>query len=94
MDIDKIKKKIKKTLKSYNVVKAGIFGSYARGDQKPTSDIDILIKINDPKMSLIGLIKLEKELKNILKKEVDLIEYCSLNPMLKKDILREEKRII
>ena len=42
-----IKRKIIPILKKNHVVRAGIFGSYARGEQKKNSDIDILIKFND-----------------------------------------------
>ena len=41
-----IKRKAVPLLKKYGVVRAGIFGSYARGEQKKRSDIDILVKIN------------------------------------------------
>ncbi len=45
-------------LKSNDVLKAGIFGSYARGEQKKSSDIDILIKFKEGK-SLLDLARLE-----------------------------------
>ena len=41
--IAQIKKKIEKPLRDAGVVRAGIFGSYARGEQTKNSDIDILI---------------------------------------------------
>ncbi len=42
--IKNIQSKIVPTLKKNGVVKAGIFGSYARGEAKKNSDIDILIQ--------------------------------------------------
>ncbi len=47
INFEEIKKKIAPILKKYNVTKAGIFGSYARGEQKRNSDVDILIEIGD-----------------------------------------------
>jgi len=44
-EINKIKSKVKRILKKNGVVKAGIFGSYARGEQTKESDIDILIEV-------------------------------------------------
>ena len=41
-EIEEIKMKIIPVLKEYRVTRAGIFGSYARGEQKKDSDIDIL----------------------------------------------------
>ena len=60
-EIEKIKKKIIPILKKHKVTRAGIFGSYARGEQKKESDVDILIEINDS-VGLTGLIELKLNL--------------------------------
>ncbi|KHO50976.1 MAG: hypothetical protein QT05_C0047G0025 [archaeon GW2011_AR13] len=52
--LDSIKLKIARILKNYGVVRAGIFGSYARGEQKKDSDIDILIELKEK--NLVSLI--------------------------------------
>jgi uncharacterized protein len=51
--ISSIKKKIIPILKRNHVVKAGIFGSYARGEAKRKSDIDILVQFKKEKRYLI-----------------------------------------
>jgi len=89
-----IKKKISPVLKKYGIKKAGIFGSYARGDQKKKSDVDILVEIKDSKMSLLGVIKIENELEDVPGLKVDLVEYKSLNHLIKNRILKEEVRVI
>ena len=81
-------------LKKNGVVKAGIFGSYARGEQKKRSDIDILIKVRRKKFSLLDLIGLEMELEQKLGKKVDLLTNKGINQHLKENILKEEVRII
>jgi len=43
--IEKTKNKILPVLKNYSVTRAGIFGSYSRGNFKKNSDIDLLIEI-------------------------------------------------
>ncbi len=92
IEIDKkTEKRIVSILKKNKITKAGIFGSYARGEAKKNSDIDILVKFNGSLLELVGI---EIELKNILKKKVDLITYKAINPLLKKIILSEEVRII
>lgn len=93
-EIDKIKPKIVKILKKHKVSKAGIFGSYARGEQKKNSDVDILIEVNGRKFSLLDLVGLEMELKKSLGKKVDLLTYNGISPYLKDRILNEEVRII
>ena len=90
-EIDKIKPKIVKLLKKHDVVRAGIFGSYARGEQKKKSDIDILIEF---KGSLLDLVKLEREIRKLIKIKVDLLTYESISPYLKKRIMKEEIRVI
>ena len=90
-ELEKIKPKIKEILKKNKIKKAGIFGSYAKGEQSKNSDIDILIEFNG---SLLDLVELEIELKEKLKKKVDLITYTGINHLLRDRILNEEIRII
>ncbi len=91
-NIKKIKPKIVKILKKNNVAKAGIFGSYARGENKKGSDIDILVE--PPKGIGFGFAGIELELEDKLKKKVDLLSYRAIHPLLKERILKEEIRII
>lgn len=93
-EIEKIKKKIVPFLKKNNVVRAGIFGSYARGEQSKKSDVDILIEVHAEKFSLLDLIGLEIELKKILGRKVDLLTYAGINPYLRERILNEEVKVI
>ena len=92
-EIMNLKKKIIPILKRNNVVKAGIFGSFARGEAKKGSDIDILIEVKAKKFSLLDLIRLEMELEKKLRRKVDLLTYKSIHPLLKNRILSEEVRI-
>jgi len=70
MNIAEIKIKIKPILKRHNVKRAAVFGSYARGDQKKKSDIDILIEYkNDNDKSLLDFVGLKLELEKRLGKK-------------------------
>ena len=93
-ELAELKKKIVPVLKRNGVVRAGIFGSYARGEAKKNSDIDILIKIRAKKFSLLDLVGLELELKEKLKRNVDLVEYSTIHPLLNDGILKEEVPIL
>ena len=94
-NLGEIKKIIVPVLKRNDVVKAGIFGSFARGEAKKKSDIDILIEVKkSKKFSLIDLVRVELELKRNLKQDVDLLTYKGIDPLLKDRILKEEVRII
>ena len=92
--LEKLTPKIVKVLKKHNVARAGIFGSYARGEEKKNSDIDILIEVKGKKFSLIDLIRIEMELRKALKKKVDLLTYKGISPYLRSNILQEEIRIL
>ena len=91
--IEKLKSKIVKVLKENGVRRAGIFGSYARGEQKKNSDIDILIEI-DNSLSLLDFIGIKLDLENELKKRVDLVEYRAIKPLMRKTVLDEEVSIL
>ncbi len=93
-ELAEIKKIAVPVLRRNSVVRAGIFGSFARGEAKKGSDIDILIEIKAKKFSLLDLVGLELELKEKLKRKVDLVEYSTIHPLLKDRILREEVPIV
>ena len=86
-EIKEILRKHKKELREkYKVKSIAIFGSYARSEQKETSDIDILIDYYEP-VSLLKLIELENYLSDLLGVKVDLITKNSIhNPYVKKSI--------
>ncbi len=92
MSTQKIKFKIKSAepflKEKFRVKKIGIFGSYLRGEQKKSSDIDILVEFHE-EPSLFEFIRLERYLKNILKIKVDLVMKNSLKPYIGKHILDE-----
>ena len=92
-DIEDMKKKIRKILKKCGIVRAGIFGSYARGEQKKNSDVDILIQPTKD-MSLLDFVHVKHELEDILGKKVDLVSYKYIHPYLKEKILESEVNII
>lgn len=89
MDQSEIKNIILSHLKDYNVLKVGIFGSFARGENKKGSDIDILVEFKESP-SLLTLIKLENDLSDILGVKVDLVTTGSLkNKRIKKSIKKD-----
>lgn len=92
-EIEKIREKILPLLKKNKVSKAGIFGSYARGEQNKKSDVDILVKIGE-NLSLLDFVGLKLKLEEILGKKIDLVEYSTIKTRIRSQILNEEIRII
>jgi len=90
--ITEIKEKILLILKKNDVIKASIFGSFARGEDKKGSDLDMLVELNK-KHSLLDLIGIKFELEDVLKRKVDLLTYGGVNPRLEKYIYKDEIKI-
>lgn len=74
----------------YHIVRIGIFGSYARGDQNMNSDIDLLVEFEDNTENLFELKQqLKKLFRNRLNLEVDICREKYIKPRFKKSILKE-----
>lgn len=80
-------------LQQAGVTHSSIFGSHVRGENLEDSDIDILVDLPKGK-TLFDLVDLQLQLKKAVGKEVDLVTYNSLHPLLKDRILAEQVRII
>lgn len=91
-DLAHMKRRILAIISKHDVIRAGIFGSYARGEAKKSSDLDLLIQFRGSK-SLLDLIGLKQELEDGLGVRVDCLTYKSIHPKLKDRILGEEVRI-
>ncbi|MCD6255030.1 MAG: nucleotidyltransferase family protein [Deltaproteobacteria bacterium] len=87
--MDEITKKLIHILKKHGAKKIAIFGSYARGKQKETSDLDVIVEFKKRK-SLLELVGIEQELEDHLGIKVDLLTEASISPYL---IERIKKRI-
>lgn len=74
--------------RKYGVKKIGIFGSFARGEEKRNSDIDVLVEFSKP-LDFFEFLEVEEYLSKILGKKVDLVTYHALKPVIKQDILNE-----
>jgi hypothetical protein len=74
----------------YGVTEIGIFGSYARNEQRPDSDVDILITLKDPPpISLLGLVDLENYLSDLLGVKADVALRKNLRKRIGSRILDE-----
>ena len=89
MNQAQIKEVILDHLKDYDLISVGIFGSYARGENKSTSDIDILVKFRKAP-SLLTVIRIENELSEVLGIKVDLVTSGAIkNKRIKKSIQKD-----
>jgi len=80
--------KISSFLKKEGAIKVAIFGSYARGEERPESDIDVLIEFSETK-GLLTMVRIERELSEFLGIKVDLLTEGSISPYLIEGIKKE-----
>lgn len=77
--------------KSQPVTKAWLFGSYSRGEERPDSDIDIIVTLD--KQANVGLFKLSAmllDLQDLLQKRVDLVTDKGLLPFARETADRDK----
>lgn len=91
MSKEMIQKTIAEYFKTQPVLKAWLFGSYARGEETPQSDVDILfIPDKSQHFSLFTMGGMYEDLKELLGKEVDLITEGGLLPFARESAEREK----
>jgi len=78
--------------KEYHLVKIGIFGSIARGDQNELSDIDLLVEFenNTPDLYTIKQ-RLKNEIQSRFNLPVDICREKYIKPIFRQQILSEVK---
>ena len=70
----------------HDVLRLRIFGSVARGEERPDSDLDVIVDFEKPK-GLLALIRLERRLGEFFGRPVDLVTEPGLSPYIRKAVL-------
>lgn len=91
--VNHIKEQVLDLLRGRGVVRASIFGSVARGDSSPTSDVDFLVEFEKGR-SLLDLAGLQLDLEEALSRDVDVATPNSLHPALRDSIMAEVVQIL
>jgi len=85
----------KNELKNFGVKRIGLFGSYARNEQKESSDIDFIVEFEKGKATYDNYIGLITYLENLFNKKVDLLTVEGLKTIRVKEVKEEiEKGVI
>ena len=79
--------------KTQPVVKAWLFGSYARGEETPLSDVDILVQFDEGGVSLLKHAAMICELEKILDRPVDIVPEKMLRPRVRENVDQDKKLI-
>jgi predicted nucleotidyltransferase len=75
-------------LRGHGVSRLAIFGSLARGQEKPDSDVDILVEFDRP-IGLFEFVSVQRYLERLIGRSVDLAMPDSLRPEMREAILAE-----
>ena len=79
--------------KTQPVLKAWIFGSFARGEETPLSDVDLLVQYDKGGVSLLKHAAMICELEKILDRPVDIVEDGTLRPRVRESVNQDRKLI-
>ncbi len=90
MNINRYKDQIIEVCREFDVSTLSVFGSEARGDDRPKSDVNLLVKFKRT-VGLTRLIRLEDRFSLIFGRRVDLGTENSLHPLLKMNILNDSR---
>lgn len=77
------------TKRKYGVRKIGVFGSFARGEGKEGSDVDILVEFDEGYKTFDNYMELKFFLEEQYGRSVDLVTFKALKPQLKESILQD-----
>jgi len=91
MTIEEIRQRLaahRKRLDSLRVDSLALFGSGARGELRPGSDLDFLVEFNGP-VGLLAFVRLKNTLEEILGCPVDLVTLDALTPTVRESVLKE-----
>ena len=92
--IKDIENLVKPIAQKYKVKEIYLFGSYARGEETPESDIDIMVTyLPGTCLGLFGIAKLTESLEALLGKRVDLVEQGSLYPRVANAVESEKIQV-
>ena len=90
---DEVERKIRANLEElhneYKVKSLSLFGSVARGEERPDSDIDLLVEFDDD-VDLFGYVRTHRYLENLLSESVDLVFRQTLKPLLRESVFHDE----
>ncbi|MBR0276115.1 MAG: nucleotidyltransferase domain-containing protein [Prevotella sp.] len=93
MSTQAMQKTIADYFKTQPVLKAWLFGSFARGDESSLSDVDILVQFDEGGVSLLKHAAMICELEKILNRPVDIVPEKMLRPRVRENVEQDKKLI-
>lgn len=79
--------------KAHGARSVALFGSAARGEDRPGSDLDFVVEL-EPGRSLLDLIGLAEDLQELLGRKVDVVSRAGMKPRVRAEALRDAIRVV
>jgi hypothetical protein len=73
----------------FGVAKIGVFGSFARGEERPDSDVDVLVVFQKGKKTFDNFMGTKFYLEELFRRRVDLVTEAALKPLIRDPILQD-----
>jgi predicted nucleotidyltransferase len=90
---EELRGKVEDVMRRRGVVRASVFGSVARGEETPQSDVDFLVEFEAGR-TLLDLAGLRLDLCDLLARDVDVATPSSLHPAIRDQVLSELLEIL
>jgi predicted nucleotidyltransferase len=85
----RLKKALPAFRAQYGIRRIGIFGSFARGDAKRTSDVDVLVEFAAGQATFDNFMRLAYDLEDLLKRKVDLLTVAGIDKYIRSRVEHE-----
>jgi predicted nucleotidyltransferase len=77
-------------LEAAGILHAGVFGSVARGEARPDSDVDILVDLaKDRPLGVYDFVGLQERIADLVGTKVDLVNRAALRPRMRENVLQD-----
>ena len=86
--LKRYKKDIEQSARRHKIRSVSVFGSFAKGEEREDSDIDLLVEI-EPDCSLFDVISMKYEVEDLTGRTVDVVTTNGLSPYLSEQIIKE-----
>jgi uncharacterized protein len=90
VDLQELRTEIIRIAKTHGAVNLRVFGSVARGDAGPDSDVDLLVEMEEDR-SFLDLVGLGQDLEALLHRRVDVLTDAGLHPILRERVLADAR---
>ena len=74
--------------RSHGARRVRVFGSFARGEEREDSDLDVLVDL-EPGRDLLDIVAIKQDLEALLGRKVDVVTERAVSPYIRESVLRE-----